>query len=84
MGLSSAVAVRDGLLAAGRDAQTPVAVLARGTRPDAKTAVGRLADMAALAAEVGEGPALLVIGHVVARSDAWRAGARPAIAEIAA
>jgi uroporphyrin-III C-methyltransferase/precorrin-2 dehydrogenase/sirohydrochlorin ferrochelatase len=84
MGLASAAAVRDGLIAAGRDAQTPVAVLARGTRPDAKTAVGRLADMAALAAEVGEGPALLVIGQVVVRSDAWRAAAWPAIAEVAA
>ena len=42
MGLASAAAVRDGLIAAGRDPKTPVAVLARGTRPDAKTVVGRL------------------------------------------
>jgi uroporphyrin-III C-methyltransferase/precorrin-2 dehydrogenase/sirohydrochlorin ferrochelatase len=73
MGLASAAAIRSGLIAAGRDPRTPAAVLARGTRPDAKTVVGLLEDLARLAAEVGEGPALLVIGEVVARSDAWRA-----------
>jgi uroporphyrin-III C-methyltransferase/precorrin-2 dehydrogenase/sirohydrochlorin ferrochelatase len=73
MGLSSAVAVRAGLIAAGRDPQTPAAVLARGTRPDARTAVGRLDELPALARSVGEGPALLVIGKVVERSDPWRA-----------
>jgi uroporphyrin-III C-methyltransferase/precorrin-2 dehydrogenase/sirohydrochlorin ferrochelatase len=73
MGLSSAAAVRDGLIGAGRDPRTPVAVLARGTRPDAKAVAGRLADLPALAARVGEGPALLVIGDAVAHSAPWRA-----------
>jgi uroporphyrin-III C-methyltransferase / precorrin-2 dehydrogenase / sirohydrochlorin ferrochelatase len=73
MGLSAAGAVRDGLIAAGRSPQTPVAVLARGTRPDARHIVGRLADMEALARQAGDGPAMLVIGEVVARADAWRA-----------
>jgi uroporphyrin-III C-methyltransferase/precorrin-2 dehydrogenase/sirohydrochlorin ferrochelatase len=73
MGLASAAAVRDRLIAAGRDPATPAAVLARGTRPDAQAAVGRLDGLAALAAEVGEGPAILVIGQVVARSAPWRA-----------
>jgi uroporphyrin-III C-methyltransferase / precorrin-2 dehydrogenase / sirohydrochlorin ferrochelatase len=73
MGLASAAAVRDGLIAAGRDGETPAAVLARGTRPDSQAAVGRLDELAALAAEVGEGPAILVIGEVVARSTPWRA-----------
>ena len=81
MGLSSAAAVRDGLIAAGRGPQTPVAVLSRGTRPDAKQIVGRLADIAALAAQVGDGPALLVIGEVVARSDAWLAKNAPPVSE---
>ena len=62
MGLASAAAVRDGLIAAGRDPHTPVAVLARGTRPDAKTVVGHLDELQALAERAGEGPALLVIG----------------------
>src|SRR5216683_1509969 len=73
MGLSSAAAVRDCLIAAGRDRATPAAVLARGTRPDSQAAVGRLEELAALAAEVGEGPAILVIGEVAARSAPWRA-----------
>jgi uroporphyrin-III C-methyltransferase/precorrin-2 dehydrogenase/sirohydrochlorin ferrochelatase len=72
MGLSSAAIVRDGLIAAGRDPQTPAVVLARGTRPDAKAVVGRLDGLPALAAAVGEGPALLVIGEIVARSEPWR------------
>jgi uroporphyrin-III C-methyltransferase/precorrin-2 dehydrogenase/sirohydrochlorin ferrochelatase len=69
MGGSVAPAVRDGLITAGRDPRTPVAVLARGTRPDAQRRSGRLAE---LAAETGEGPTLLVIGDVVAHSDLWR------------
>jgi uroporphyrin-III C-methyltransferase / precorrin-2 dehydrogenase / sirohydrochlorin ferrochelatase len=73
MGLASAAAVRDGLIAAGRDGETPAAVLARGTRPDSQAAVGRLDELAALATEVGEGPAILIIGEVVARSTPWRA-----------
>src|SRR5262249_48330777 len=80
MGLSGAAAVRDGLLAAGRDAATPAAVLARGTRPDAPAAAGRLKALPALAAAAGEGPALLVIGTVVARSEPWRAAELEALA----
>ncbi len=72
MGLSKAAAVRDGLIAAGRDAGTPAAVLVRGTRKDAKYLTGRLDEIAVLAAFAGEGPGLLVIGDVVARSDIWR------------
>jgi uroporphyrin-III C-methyltransferase / precorrin-2 dehydrogenase / sirohydrochlorin ferrochelatase len=73
MGLASAAAVRDGLIAAGRDGATPAAVFARGTRLDSRAAAGRLDQLAALAAEVGEGPAILVIGEVVARCAPWRA-----------
>lgn len=73
MGLAAAAAVRDGLIAAGRDGATPAAVLARGTRPNSQAAVGRLDELAALAAEMGEGPAILVIGDVVTRSRPWRA-----------
>ncbi len=83
MGLSSAELVRAGLIAAGRDPRTPAAVLARGTRPDSAAAVGTLQDLPRLAASVGEGPALLVVGDVVARSQPWKAGT-PAPAEVAA
>ena len=73
MGLAAASAVRDGLIAAGRDPRTPVAVLARGTRPDAATVTGSLEALETLAGEVGEGPALIVVGEVVAHSDPWLA-----------
>jgi uroporphyrin-III C-methyltransferase/precorrin-2 dehydrogenase/sirohydrochlorin ferrochelatase len=73
MGLAAAAGVRDGLIAAGRDPKTPAAVLARGTRPDTQSVVGELDNLPALAAQAGDGPALLVIGQVVARSDAWLA-----------
>ena len=85
MGLAAATAVRDGLIAAGRDPCTPVAVLARGTRPDAASVAGRLDALEALAAQVGEGPALIVVGDVVAHSDPWLAAlAAHAPREIAA
>ena len=76
MGLASAAAVRDGLIAAGRDPATPAAVLARGTRPDSQAAVGSLDGLVAPGAPrhaIAEGPAILVIGDVVARSTPWRA-----------
>lgn len=72
MGIASAPAVQAGLLAAGRDLATPVAVFVRATRPDAATFTGLLRDLPALAAQAGEGPALLVIGEVVKRSAPWR------------
>jgi uroporphyrin-III C-methyltransferase/precorrin-2 dehydrogenase/sirohydrochlorin ferrochelatase len=71
MGLASAAAVRDGLLGAGRDAATPAAVLARGTRPDARAIVGRLDELPALAAAAGAGPALLIVGEAVRHSIPW-------------
>ena len=80
MGLGSATAVRDGLIAAGRAPATPAAVLARGSRPDSRATVGRLDQLAALAASAGDGPALLVVGEVVARSTPWRAAELEALA----
>jgi uroporphyrin-III C-methyltransferase/precorrin-2 dehydrogenase/sirohydrochlorin ferrochelatase len=84
MGLASAAAVRDGLVKAGRDPATPAAVLARGTRPDSRAVVGRLDDLPKLAAAAGEGPALLVIGEVVAHSAPWRETLEFLNAEVAA
>ncbi|HEX4157149.1 MAG TPA: siroheme synthase CysG [Rhizomicrobium sp.] len=73
MGLTSAAAVRDGLIAAGRSPATPAAVLARGTCPDSFSVAGPLRDLATLASQAGDGPALIVVGDVVARSKPWRA-----------
>lgn len=72
MGMTAAPTIREGLLAAGRSPQTPVGVFARATRRDAKSVVGVLRDLPALAAQVEPGPAILIIGDVVARSAAWR------------
>lgn len=72
MGMTAAPTIREGLLAAGRSPQTPVGVFARATRRDAKSVVGVLRDLPALAAQVEPGPAILIIGDVVARSAPWR------------
>lgn len=72
MGITAAPTIRDGLLAAGRSPDTPVGVFARVTRPDAKAVVGSLRDLPALAEQVETGPAILIIGDVVAHSAPWR------------
>jgi uroporphyrin-III C-methyltransferase / precorrin-2 dehydrogenase / sirohydrochlorin ferrochelatase len=72
MGMTGAPSIRAGLLAAGRSPQTPVGVFARVTRPDAQAAVGTLDDLPALVAKIDGGPAILIIGDVVAHSAPWR------------
>jgi uroporphyrin-III C-methyltransferase / precorrin-2 dehydrogenase / sirohydrochlorin ferrochelatase len=72
MGMTAAPSVRDGLLAAGRSPETPVGVFARVTRPDAKAAVGTLEQLPDLVGSVDGGPAILIIGDVVAHSAPWR------------
>jgi uroporphyrin-III C-methyltransferase/precorrin-2 dehydrogenase/sirohydrochlorin ferrochelatase len=72
MGMTAAPSIRAGLLAAGRSPQTPVGVFARVTRPDAQAAVGTLDDLPALVANIDGGPAILIIGDVVAHSAPWR------------
>jgi len=72
MGVTAATSVRDGLLAAGRSPQTPVGVFARVTRPDAHAAVGTLDKLPELVEDIDGGPAILIIGDVVARSAPWR------------
>jgi uroporphyrin-III C-methyltransferase / precorrin-2 dehydrogenase / sirohydrochlorin ferrochelatase len=72
MGMTAAPSIRAGMLAAGRSPQTPVGVFARVTRPDARAAVGTLAELPALIGQVDGGPAILVIGDVVAHSAPWR------------
>src|ERR1700716_3072085 len=72
MGMTAAPSVRAGLLAAVRSLQTPVGVFARVTRPDSQAVVGALENLPALVRETSGGPAILVIGDVVAHSLAWR------------
>jgi uroporphyrin-III C-methyltransferase/precorrin-2 dehydrogenase/sirohydrochlorin ferrochelatase len=72
MGMTAAPSVRAGLLSAGRSPQTPVGVFARVTRPDAQAAVGTLDQLPALVEQIDGGPAILIIGDVVAHSAPWR------------
>ena len=72
MGMTASASVREGLLAAGRSPQTPVGVFARVTRPDAQAAVGILDELPQLVERIEGGPALLIIGDVVAHSSPWR------------
>jgi uroporphyrin-III C-methyltransferase/precorrin-2 dehydrogenase/sirohydrochlorin ferrochelatase len=72
MGMAAAPAIRAGLLAGGRSPETPVGVFARVTRPDQQAAVGVLEDLPALAERIAQGPAVLVIGDVVAHSLPWQ------------
>jgi uroporphyrin-III C-methyltransferase / precorrin-2 dehydrogenase / sirohydrochlorin ferrochelatase len=72
MGMTAAPSVRSGLLAAGRSPQTPVGVFARATWPDAQAAVGTLEQLPALIEKIDGGPAILIIGDVVAHSAPWR------------
>jgi uroporphyrin-III C-methyltransferase/precorrin-2 dehydrogenase/sirohydrochlorin ferrochelatase len=72
MGMTAAPTIRDGMLAAGRSPHTPVGVFARVTRPDAKAAVGTLDQLPDLVTQIDGGPAILIIGDVVAHSAPWR------------
>jgi uroporphyrin-III C-methyltransferase/precorrin-2 dehydrogenase/sirohydrochlorin ferrochelatase len=60
------------MLAAGRSPRTPVGVFARVTRPDAQAAVGTLDQLPELVKQIDGGPAILIIGDVVAHSAPWR------------
>ena len=68
MGMTAAPSVRAGLLAAGRSPQTPVGVFARVTRDDAAAAIGTLDGLPGLVEKVAGGPAILIIGDVVAHA----------------
>ena len=71
MGVKALPRIAEQLIAAGRDAGEPAAVIERGTLPDQRTVaatLGGIADEAA-AAEI-KPPALTVVGPVVARRDA--------------
>lgn len=72
MGMTAASSVRSGLLAAGRSPDTPVGVFARVTRPDAQAVVGTLDELPRLVEQIDGGPAVLIIGDVVAHSAPWQ------------
>jgi len=67
MGVGTAGTIAARLVAAGRTASTPVAVIENGTRPDEIRAYGVLGELNEIIQRAGiQGPALLIIGEVVA------------------
>ncbi|MGF9759026.1 uroporphyrinogen-III C-methyltransferase [Microvirga sp. 0TCS3.31] len=67
MAVDNAPAIAEALLAGGRDAATPVAVIVDGTMPTERTVLSTLGTLAAdLAAHSVVPPAIIVVGEVVA------------------
>jgi uroporphyrin-III C-methyltransferase len=64
MGLARLPALAAGLIAAGLPAETPAAVVSRGTLPDQEVVIASLAELPAVAADLA-GPALVIVGEVV-------------------
>jgi uroporphyrin-III C-methyltransferase len=71
MGLSRLPALADGLIGAGLTAETPAAVISRGTLPDQRDVTGPLGDLPALARDLPS-PALVVVGDVVSLAASLR------------
>ncbi len=65
MGLMKSSHIQQQLLQHGRSADTPVAIIERGTQSQQRSYFGRLAQLSDMASKAGS-PALIVIGEVVA------------------
>ncbi len=82
MGRTVAAKVAARLIEAGLNASTPVAVIENASRSDSRAYAGRLDELAALAERTADGPALIIVGDVVAAGAVKGAPAR--LAELAA
>ncbi|RYC40898.1 siroheme synthase CysG [Pectobacterium zantedeschiae] len=82
MGTMKAAEISQQLIAHGRSAQTPVAVISRGTRHDQQVQIGTLQELEHLARQAPT-PALLVIGEVVDlhHQIAWFGQTTPTVAQ---
>jgi uroporphyrin-III C-methyltransferase len=69
MGLGGLDLLVDGLIAAGRDPETPAAVVENGTLPEQRVVTAPLAELAEAAIGLSP-PALVVVGDVVAIAEA--------------
>ncbi len=75
MGMTAAAGIADALIKHGRHADTPVAVIYHGTRPDQKVVIATLGMLPeAIHAEAIKPPALLIVGEVVRL---YRPGVKP-------
>jgi len=70
MGVGAAKDIEDGLLAAGKAADTPVAVVANATTPQQQVATGRLDSLSKLIAQENiKAPAVIIVGEVVSLAE---------------
>jgi uroporphyrin-III C-methyltransferase len=77
MGAGEAAAVAATLIARGKPAATPVAIVESASLPEAQIVCGRLDQLPLLAARLAGGPALIVAGEILAeRVAAAASGAR--------
>lgn len=82
MGLATATAIADKLIADGVSPDLPVAVIERGTTADARVLRTLLTDLGDLVArEKVQSPSLIIVGKVAARADALDCLGAPGVAE---
>jgi uroporphyrin-III C-methyltransferase len=82
MGLATAAAIADKLIADGVSPDLPVAVVERGTTADARVLRTLLTDLGDLVVrEKVASPALIIVGKVAARADALDCLGTPGVAE---
>ena len=68
MGAGDAARVRDALIEAGVAPDMPVALVENASLEDSRSAVGTLAQLEALSATRGEGPAVILLGRVLTKA----------------
>jgi uroporphyrin-III C-methyltransferase len=83
MGLSTAAAIADRLMAAGRDGATPALIVENASRADERRLVTTLAGLAETASGLS-GPALLIVGEAMALAQAGGGGLEALLAEASA
>lgn len=82
MGVKTLPRTATALMVGGFAAETPVGIIESGWTPDQRVTLGRLGNIAEIAAERQVGnPAVIVIGEVVTLADAWPNIPTPELAE---
>ena len=81
MGAGDAAMLLEEFVKAGKPAATPVALVENASREDARTLYGTLRELPALAAQLGEGPAVILLGEVLADAAAAAPRATPRTAQ---
>jgi uroporphyrin-III C-methyltransferase len=76
MGAGDAAAIGQALIAAGKAPGTPAVIIENASLEHARTVRGTLAELALLATQLGDGPALIVLGEVLRNA---ASAAQPAI-----